>query len=176
MRPTLTINLVVDPALDRDIYVCVRADGTSDVFSEDDLGDAEATTVDDDAVDAIYQRFENFDSSTPAREVGAKLAALGYTAHAPRHRAGSQTKSAYLRWIFKGTGRTVSLFMNTAAIVSDRDSDREFMKAQPGADVRGAKERVHFYFQDEDGPQEHLIDQAIAAAAALRDDASASAE
>jgi hypothetical protein len=119
--------------------------GTSDVFTDDELGAAtEPTTADDDAVEAIYQRFENFDSSTAAREVGAKLAELGYTSHAPKHRAGSQSKAAYLRWLYKGAARTVALYQNTAALVSDRDSDREFMAAQPGADVRGAKQRVHF--------------------------------
>jgi hypothetical protein len=167
----ISVHLTVDRDVEQEVHVFIHADGSSDVLTEDELGGSEPTTVDDDAVEAIYQRFEAFDSSTPAREVGERLVALGYTPHAPRHRAGSQTKAAYLRWLYKGSGRTVTLFMNTGAIVSDRDSDRAFMKALPGADVRGAKERVHFYFQDETGPQQQLIDQALAAAKALRDDA-----
>src|SRR4051812_20732325 len=170
----ITVHVSVDPEAEREGHVYIHTDGTSDVFTDDEGGEViEPTTADDDAVEAIYQRFENFDSSTAAREIGAKLAELGYTSHAPKHRAGSQSKAAYLRWLYKGASRTVALYQNTAALVSDRDSDREFMAAQPGADVRGAKQRVHFYYADDDGPQQHLIDQALAAAKLLRDNADA---
>lgn len=167
----LSVHVYVDPGIDDAIHVYIHRDGTTDVITDDELGPSEQTTSDADAIEAIFKRFDNYDPEARTREIAVMLEALGYTAHAPKHRANSQTRSAYIRWIYQGAARKVSLYQNTGALVFDRDRDRALMASQPGADVRGEKQRVHFFTQDEDGPLPELIDQAIAAAAALRDDA-----
>jgi len=122
-------------------------------------GNGVATTSTD--VEQILKRFEAFESTTVARQVHDALVEQGWEAHAPASRNGDSSKASYVRMLYRGTEREVSLFLNTVALVSARAKAKEVAASLEGAELH-ADESVYLY-------HDHgKLDQAIAAADALR--------
>lgn len=120
-------------------------------------------------VEAMLRRFESHDPTTRAREAVAALRQLDYKMAAPTRRKASKTSSAYVWAAYAGGARRLSIFVNTLAIeVGVQDPlVRQFVADLAGVTFSGGKGDVaRWYFRDG-------FDQAMAAAAALRDRAAA---
>jgi hypothetical protein len=112
-------------------------------------------------VDAMLDRLEAFDSATPARHVDTALTTVGFEGFTPRGRGGVDSPASYVRYSYAGSKRRVSLYLNSGALLSASERDRELMGELEGAEVRPGE--VYFHFAKENG-----VENAIAAAEALR--------
>lgn len=169
------IHLHVDPNINEEIHIVVHLADPAELFLSDEAqtdetepgaaGNAvEVTSTADDALEAIYKRFVSYDATTPARTVVDGLCGQGWVPHAPRHRAETVNRAAYIRLTYTGAQRSVTAYIQTNGIVVDRAADFELMKAQQGAVVAGRKVLVYWY-DDQDNVQ---LDNALAALDALR--------
>lgn len=113
------------------------------------------------SVEAMLDRFESFDPASPARAVAAELARLGYEGSTPRPREGTKSAAAYVRWVYVGRVRKVTLYENSASLVNDASRERDFLVSLPGAEPHSRS--VYFPFGSTDG-----VRNAIAAAEALK--------
>jgi hypothetical protein len=87
-----------------------------------------------DAVAAMLSRFERYAGSRNPRTVYDALLDSGWQPFTPG-------KSTYIRWVYYGKTRTVSLFQNSGTLVAASVQLRDFAKKLDGATV-GPKEEV----------------------------------
>jgi hypothetical protein len=113
-------------------------------------------------VDEMIERFEQFYSLTCARVVLNHMVFTGWTAYTPKPRGDrSQSSGTYIRLVYSGARRPVTLYLTSVALVSAGAAEREYMASRPRADPRTLRE-VYFHHKD------NHPDRAIAAADALR--------
>ncbi|MFL6139664.1 MAG: hypothetical protein ACJ74O_17950 [Frankiaceae bacterium] len=91
------------------------------------------------AVGAMLRRFERYSGSTDPREVYNSLLTSGWKPTTP-------AKSTYIRWVYAGNQRTVSLFQNSAALVAASVHLRDLAAGLPGAKPRAGRNEVDFYY------------------------------
>jgi hypothetical protein len=108
---------------------------------EDELAARGITRESDDAVEAMLRRFERYSGSTNPRTVHDSLKASGWLPFTP-------AKSTYIRWVYNGKSRTVSLFQNSGALVAASVHLRDFAKDLPGATAGPKQEMVFAYAGD----------------------------
>jgi hypothetical protein len=87
--------------------------------------------------ESMLEKFEAFDPTTQARKVHDALCGTGWIAYVPRSRDGSKNKNTYLRLVYTSR-RRVTLYLNTASIVSTGAKERDFISKLHGVSLRGA--------------------------------------
>jgi hypothetical protein len=88
-------------------------------------------------VDAMLARFERHDPASAARAVYRALVEQGWMPQLPQPRGGKPASAAaYVRLVYAGRRRKVSLYLNSAVLTSAGRSERDFVSGLPGAQVR----------------------------------------
>lgn len=95
----------------------------------------------------ILERFESHDSATAAREVHDALVARGWRAHAPNGRSGNESTSPYVRLVYKGSKREVSVFLNTVSLAYGRKDAALLVGKIDGAELH-ADGLLYIYHSD----------------------------
>lgn len=106
---------------------------------DEELADRGISVDQVEAVRAMIRRFENFTGSTAPSEVHATLLSRGWQPSTP-------PKSTYVRWVYSGSKRTVSIYQNSTYLVAAAVPLRELAKDFPGAEVRTPKNEVNFLY------------------------------
>jgi hypothetical protein len=113
-------------------------------------------------IDRMLGRFERHDRNSAARQVYRALSEAGWQVRLPRPRGDRPVSTAaYLRMTYQGRERKVTLYLNSAALLSAGRRERAFVSALPGAVVQTEDD---VYFPHSDGAAE----QATANAEALQ--------
>ncbi len=94
-----------------------------------------------DAVDAMLGRFVRYSGSSNPRTIHDALLATGWQPFTPG-------KSTYIRWVYNGKARAVSLFQNSGTLVASTVQLRDFAKTLTGATVGPKDEAVFAYAGD----------------------------
>ncbi len=121
-----------------------------------------STAADDDRVAEMLARFERHDPTSAARRVYEALVDGGWEARLPQPRGGKPASAAaYIRMVYEGSKHKVTLYLNSAALMSAGRREREFATSLPGAQPQTEQD---VYFPHGGG----AADQAIENAEALR--------
>ena len=118
------VHLHIPGDFEGEIHLHVEPPGVHTTpLTGDDNGVVEASDV-----EKILKRFENHDPATAARAVYTALVERGWEANVPTSKTGNVSNAAYLRLVYKGTHRTVSVFLNTVSLVYARKDASELVK------------------------------------------------
>lgn len=100
-------------------------------------------------VAAMLQRFVAHDKSRDHEIVASRLFGLGFTPLVPTGRAGAaQSGATYLRWSVQGSARRVTLYQNSAGLVSNGSPQLDFARGLAGArPSRGVRPRIQFTYK-----------------------------
>jgi hypothetical protein len=101
-----------------------------------------ARTSSDEAYDDLLTRFVNYSKSRLSRDTFDELVRRGWQPNLP-------AKRNYIRWTFQGRRRLVSLYQNSADLITVSRDDIAHAITIPGAQQRPGKGEVHFRYQGE---------------------------
>ncbi len=182
--PALDLHIHLPAGLTGTVHVHVNIDGSSHLLQAAASAEAAASAAvpapapapaqgsgepdrpagdapDDDEVQEMLRRFERYDADTAARTVYETLLSRGWRPFLPKARGGkTKSAAAYIRLVYRGSSRRVTLYLNSSALVSAGTSEREFATSLPGADVQS--EDVYLHHSD------NRAGQAVDAAEALQ--------
>ncbi|MFG1627890.1 hypothetical protein [Kribbella sp. NPDC049227] len=94
-----------------------------------------------DAVEAMLNRFERYSGSQSPRAVHDYLLQSGWRPSTPG-------KSTYIRWVYSGKARSVTLFQNSGTLSAASVQIRDYAKTLPGATVGSKDEALFVYAGD----------------------------
>ena len=97
------------------------------------------------SINSMVARFADYESG-PHQEVADHMKGLGFEGLLPQARKGSKTKTPYIRWVYKGSVRTVRLYQNSRGLVSDSKKQLAFAESAPGASPVAPVHEVRFYY------------------------------
>ncbi|MCP3420570.1 hypothetical protein [Nocardioides pinisoli] len=114
------------------------------------LHDGAGTTTPDpgggpESLGTMVARFAAYEAG-PHQEVADHMKALGFEGLLPQARKGSASKTPYIRWVYKGSARTVRLYQNSKGLVSDSKKQLDFATGAPGASPVAPVHEVRFYY------------------------------
>ncbi len=99
----------------------------------------------DAAIEEMLQRFEGYDAHTAARRVYAEMIRSGWDPFLPRPRGGrTKSDAAYIRLVCRGSTHRVTLYLNSAALMSSGTRERDFVRQLPGADPQNEDVYLHY--------------------------------
>lgn len=98
----------------------------------------------DAAIESILVRFERYYAGSCARAVYEGLLAAGWSAFAPEPRVGSEPSTPYIRMVYPGSVESVTLFMNSKAVVVGGNAAQSFAATLPTVTMR---QTPYFYHQ-----------------------------
>jgi hypothetical protein len=110
------------------------------------LGDA--------AVEGVLQRFVNYSGSDEPREIASAMRQMGWHPILP-------PKHNYIRWVYDGRQRSVSIYQNSGALVTASAVLRDLAGRLPGAVPRSDRNEVMFGYLGS-------VEEALNAADAIR--------
>jgi hypothetical protein len=85
----------------------------------------------------MLARFERHDPGCAARTVYESLVDRGWVPHLPKPRGGKPASAAaYVRLTYNGQQREVSLYLNSAGLMSSGRGQRQFVEGLPGTEPR----------------------------------------
>jgi hypothetical protein len=130
--------------LERTYEVIQRAITAGGVQVQDELQDAldvevavRGVELGDAAVEAVLQKFANYSSSSEPIEVAAAMRRMDWQPTLPPRRN-------YIRWVYDGRERSVSLYQNSGSLVAGSTALHELVRQLPGAVARGNRNDVVF--------------------------------
>lgn len=75
-------------------------------------------------LERMLQRFEGFDPTTAARVLYRTMVQRGWEPYAPQPRGGRESGAAYVRLVYVGRERRISLYLNTVSLSTDSQAVR----------------------------------------------------
>lgn len=99
------------------------------------LGERQPDGLANAGIEEMLGRFETFDAATAARRIYEEMITVGWEPFLPQPRGGKEkSEAAYIRLVYRGTARRVSLYLNSAVLTSSGTRERDFVSQLPGAE------------------------------------------